>query len=105
MACPLESTDLLSQSLALENFAVILRWSADKPTVSISSIASTGLNQAQTVLDNTAKRISGASGQSDSVGLSTDAVSLIQAKNDFEANINAIKVGDALDKSTISLLA
>ncbi len=71
---------------------------------SMSSIALGGLNQAQTSLDNTARRIAGAAGQSDSVDLSTDAVALIQAKNDFGANI-MLKVADEMDKSAIDLSA
>lgn len=72
---------------------------------SMSSIVLGGLNQAQASLENTAHRISGAAGQSDSVDLSTDAVALIQAKNDFGANIKVLKVADEMEKSAISILA
>jgi flagellar hook protein FlgE len=64
-----------------------------------------GLNQAQTSIDNTARRIAGAAGQSDVVDLSTDAVALIQAKNDFGANIKVLKVADEMEESAISILA
>jgi flagellar hook protein FlgE len=72
--------------------------------MSVSSIALGGLNQAQASLENTARRISGASGQQDSVDLSTDAVALIQAKNDFGANIKALQVADEMEKSAIDLV-
>lgn len=72
--------------------------------MSVSSVALSGLNQAQATLENTAKRISGAAGQGDSVDFSTDAVTLIQAKNDFDANIKVLKVADELAKSAIDLL-
>jgi hypothetical protein len=73
--------------------------------MSVSSIALGGLNQAQASLESTAQRISAPAGQGDSVSLSTDAVSLLQAKNDFAANINVLKVADEIAKSTIDLVA
>jgi flagellar basal body rod protein FlgG len=73
--------------------------------MSVSSIALNGLNQAQATLENVEKRISGAAGRGDAVGLSTDAVNLIQAKSDFEANIKVLEVADELNKSAIDLLA
>jgi hypothetical protein len=71
----------------------------------VSSIALSGLNQAQTSLENTARRISGAAGQGDSVDFSTDAVNLLQAKNDFETNIQVLKVASEMEKSAINLVA
>jgi flagellar hook protein FlgE len=73
--------------------------------MSVSSIALNGLNQAQATLENVEKRISGAAGRGDAVDLSTDAVNLIQAKSDFEANIKVLEVADELNKSAIDLLA
>jgi len=73
--------------------------------MSVSSIALGDLNQAQASLESTAQRTSAAAGQGDSVSLSTDAVSLLQAKNDFAANINVLKVADEIVKSTIDLVA
>ncbi|HEY3825351.1 MAG TPA: flagellar basal body rod C-terminal domain-containing protein [Bryobacteraceae bacterium] len=73
--------------------------------MSVSGIALNGLNQAQATLENAAKRISGSAGRGDSVDLSTDAVDLIQAKSDFEANIRVLKVADEMNKSAIDLVA
>jgi hypothetical protein len=86
-------------------FSGNLRQSADKTRMSVSSIALGGLNQAQASLENTARHIAGSAGQSDAIDLSTDAVALIQAKSDFAANINALKVADEMEKSAINLLA
>ena len=72
--------------------------------MNVSSIALQGLNQAQDQLQSTARRIAGAGSPTDSVNLSDAAVSLITAKNDFEANLNTIKVDDQMQKSTINLL-
>ena len=71
----------------------------------VSSVALGGLNQAQATLENTAKRINGAAEQGDSVDLSSSAVALLQAKGDFEANIQVLKVADQLEKSAINLIA
>jgi flagellar basal body rod protein FlgG len=73
--------------------------------MSVSSIALNGLNQAQATLENVGKRISGAAGRGDAVDLSTDAVNLIQAKSDFEANIKVLEIADEQNKSAIDLLA
>jgi flagellar hook protein FlgE len=71
----------------------------------VSSVALGGLNQAQANLENTARRINGAAEQGDLVDLSTNAVALLQAKGDFEANIQVLKVADQLEKSAINLIA
>lgn len=72
--------------------------------MSVSSVALGGLNQAQATIENTVKRINDAAGQEDTVALSTDAVNLIQAKGDFQANIQVLKIADQLEKSAINLI-
>ena len=71
----------------------------------VSSVALGGLNQAQANLENTGRRINGAAEQGDLVDLSTNAVARLQAKGDFEANIQVLKVADQLEKSAINLIA
>ena len=73
--------------------------------MSISSAALSGLNQAQATFENAAKRIAGGSVTGDSVDLTSAAVNLLQAKNDFEANLKSLSVADELDKSAIDLVA
>jgi len=76
--------------------------------MNVFSVASNGLNQAQVALESTANRIGGSGGsaaQVDSTSLSNNAVDLIQAKNDFAANIGVIRTADELARSTIDLLA
>jgi lipase chaperone LimK len=68
--------------------------------MNISAIALGGLEQAQSSLDNAAKRIASDTSLPDS----KDAVILIQAKNDTASNIAVLKTADDLQKSTISLL-
>jgi flagellar basal body rod protein FlgG len=73
--------------------------------MSVSSAALSGLNQAQATFENAAKRIGSAGLPGDSVDLTAAAVDLIQAKNDFEANLKSLTVADELDKSAIDLVA
>jgi hypothetical protein len=68
--------------------------------MNISAIALGGLKQAQSSLDNTAKRIA----SDKSLPSPSDAVVLIQVKNDSAANAAVLKTADDLEKSTISLL-
>ena len=77
----------------------------------ISAIALGGLNQAQTNFDTAVRRIasggSGAPGSGageDTVDLSSNIVSLLQAKNDFEANLKAVKIGDEMQRTALDLL-
>ena len=70
----------------------------------VSGVALDGLNRAQAALESVAKRVSGGGDSGDAVGLSTDAVALIQAKNDFAANIGVLKTADEMDRSSLSLL-
>jgi flagellar hook protein FlgE len=68
----------------------------------VSSVALNGLNQAVLKLNTAAQRIS--DGPADTVELSQEAVDLIQAKNEFAANIKALKIADDLAKDTLKLL-
>jgi flagellar hook protein FlgE len=67
------------------------------------SAAIGGLDQAARLLNQTASRL--AESPQDQVSLSDEAVSLLQAKNSYQANLNSIKVADEMQKSTLNLLA
>jgi flagellar hook protein FlgE len=69
----------------------------------VSAIAFGGLEQAQSQLDIIAKRIANPSG-TDSVDLSRQAVSLLQARTDFQANLATIKVNDQMTESLFDVL-
>ena len=68
-----------------------------------------GMQQAQNQFDQTASNIaqwpssatSSGAPQGDRVDLSDQAVALIQAKNSFEANTAALKVGDEMTQSLL----
>jgi flagellar hook protein FlgE len=65
-----------------------------------------GLNAATTSLNKIAANIANYGGNptGDSVDLSSDAVGLIQAKNDFAANIKVAHTEDQMTKSLLSIL-
>ena len=73
----------------------------------ISAIALGGLNQAQTNFETAARRIAsvGSGAPEDSVDLTSSIVSLIQAKNDFAANLKTVKVADEMQRTALDLLA
>ncbi len=54
--------------------------------------SATGLERAEGQLNQAAQAI--ATPQGDSVDLSAQAVALIQAKNNFEANLKTLQIGD-----------
>ena len=66
----------------------------------ITSIALSGLNSSQASFERAAARLSTGAGD-----LATDTVNLLQAKNDFAANISVVKAADEIAKHTIDLLA
>jgi flagellar hook protein FlgE len=70
------------------------------------SIPLAGLNAATTSLNKVAANIANYGGNptGDSVDLSSDAVALIQAKNDFAANIKVAQTEDQLTKSLLSIV-
>ncbi len=64
-----------------------------------------GMQRAETQLNQVAQNIaqgpSFSTPQGDTVDLSTQAVALIQAKNSFEANTAALKVGDEMTQTLL----
>jgi flagellar hook protein FlgE len=70
----------------------------------VSSIALGGLEQAQSQLDSTARQIANTGNPQDSVDLSQQAVSLLQAGADFQANLATLKVNDQMLQSLFDVL-
>ncbi len=70
----------------------------------VTSIALGGLRQAEAGIQKTASAVANAAGSADAVSLSDAAVSLIQGRNDFSANIQTLKVGDEMEKEAIDLI-
>ena len=71
------------------------------------STALEGLSRAETQFNQAAQQIARApvaSGGQDSVDLSTAAVSLIQARNNFDANTKTIKVQDQMNQSLLNAI-
>jgi flagellar hook protein FlgE len=86
-----------------------LESAADKPYMDIAAAAaSSGLQQAESRVIAIAGKIASEGGNaadsSDSVDLSTQAVALIQARDDFAANIGTLKIVDQMQKSLFDLL-
>jgi flagellar hook protein FlgE len=67
------------------------------------SAALGGLYQAANVLKQTATRL--AQSPQDEVSLSDEAVSMLDAKNSYQANLDSIKIADDMQKSMLSLIA
>ena len=66
-----------------------------------------GIQRAETQFNQVAQNIAqgpGSTPQGDSVDLSAQAVALIQAKNSFEANTAALKVGDEMTQMLLKSL-
>jgi flagellar hook protein FlgE len=70
----------------------------------VSTIALGGLDQAQSLLDSTANQIANLGSKSDTVDLSQAAVSLLQTRADFEANLATVKVSDQMTQSLFDVL-
>ena len=72
------------------------------------SAALSGLNAAETKLDQTAKRLSrigAADGvPADSVDLAAEMVNLVTANLQFEANLKSLETGNEMVKHTIDIL-
>jgi flagellar hook protein FlgE len=69
-----------------------------------AAAALSGLQQAQTRLNAVASQIANPSDTpADSVDLSTQAVALIQSRNDFAANIAVLKTVDEMQKTVFDL--
>jgi flagellar hook protein FlgE len=61
--------------------------------------SATGMQRAEGQLNQAAQDI--AAPQGDSVDLSAQAVALIQAKNNFEANLKTLQIGDEMTKTLL----
>jgi flagellar basal body rod protein FlgC len=84
---------------------------ADKIDMNVLGIAQQGLQQAQGQFDRAAQNIAQlglntAQSQTptDSVNLSDQAVSLLSAKNQYQADLGVAHTADELQQSTLSLL-
>jgi flagellar hook protein FlgE len=73
-------------------------------TMMISAL--NGMQRAETQLDGTATRMARlvAAPNSDRVDLSAEAVRILAARNEFEANVKIAQVGDEMQQSTLSLI-
>jgi hypothetical protein len=67
-----------------------------------------GLQQAEDQLNRTASVLARSpfltGGGKDEVSLSDQAVSLLDAKGSFDANLDSVKVADEMQKSTLSMV-
>ena len=63
-----------------------------------------GMQQAENQLNQVAQTIAQAGPQGDTVDLSAQAVAMIQAKNSFEANTAALKVGEEMTQALFKLV-
>jgi len=75
----------------------------------IFSIAQDGLRRAEGQFEKTAQSIANhtvphATTEPDSVSLSDPMVSLLESKQDYEANLNSLKVADEMAKKTLDLI-
>jgi flagellar hook-associated protein FlgK len=75
----------------------------------LSGIALQGLDQAESSFNRSAARIAQPPqiGQDpgDQVSLSDEAVSLLQAKGSFQANLRVLQTADEMQKQTLDMLA
>jgi hypothetical protein len=72
----------------------------------IAGIALSGLHQAHAAFQGAARRIADPvpTGSENAASLPGDTVTLIHTKNQFAADLKAIKVADELEKATIDLI-
>ena len=84
---------------------------SDKRDMDLSSVALSGIAQAQLRLGQAATRVSAVAGTSmdgapvDTVDLSAAMVSILGARNDVEANINVLKIANDMQCEVMNLLA
>jgi flagellar hook protein FlgE len=77
----------------------------------IFAIGLQGLEHAQASVQKTAERLAGTGaastspGTPDTVDISQEMVSLMQARNDFAANIRMLKTADEMQRQVMDLLA
>lgn len=63
-----------------------------------------GMERATTSLNQTASKIANLSTPGDSVDLSSEMVSLIQSRNDFESNTKVVQTEDEMTKSLLNMI-
>lgn len=77
--------------------------------VELSAIALGGVERASAQFERAATTVSGAASPDgpavDTVDLSSAAVSMLAAHNDFTANLNVLKVADDMQRHAIDMLA
>jgi hypothetical protein len=75
----------------------------------VTYTAAGGLQQAEDQVNRTASLLARSpfykGSQPDEVSLSDQVVSLLEAKDNYSANLDAVKVADEMQKSTLSVLA
>lgn len=74
----------------------------------VMSAALGGMRDAQTKFEKAADRIASAPAAAatpDSVDLSTEAVGLLTARNQYQMNAKVVHVADQMQKSTLDILA
>lgn len=76
----------------------------------MSAIALAGLERASAQFENAAARVTAPAATSgdggpDTVDLSTAAVALLNARDNFAANIQMLKIADDMQRTAIELLA
>jgi flagellar hook protein FlgE len=73
------------------------------------STAVGGLQRAESLLNQAASRLAqspfSSSTHEDQISLSDEATSLLAAQNDYQSNLDTIKVANEMQKSGLSLLA
>jgi len=83
------------------------------PTISLTSLQ--GIKQAEQILDKTAAKIALQSAEGgpiptasgtprDTLDLSTELVALMEARNDFRANVKAAQTADEMSKTLLNML-
>jgi flagellar hook protein FlgE len=63
-----------------------------------------GLDRATTSLNQTASKIASLSTPGDTVDLSSEVVSLIQSRNDFDANTKVLQTQDEMTQSLLNMI-
>ena len=73
------------------------------PPVAISSLQ--GMQKASSQLDTAAAKIAQWPDTQDTVDLSTEMVAMMNARDNFMANVEAAKTGDELQRALLNLVA
>ncbi len=80
---------------------------SDEQNMDISAIALQGVEGVQSRFERAASQLSRAASPAagDVTDFSQTAVGLLSSKEDFEANLNVLKVADRMQRTAIDLLA